>query len=218
MNKICNLLTVLMVTSMLFPNYGETRPKKKKEVSVSSVEASAPKGGSKFPFPIYTEKKYKAIYLPSGWMGDYGDIKVNDGATEAPRSGSTCVQIIYTAERKNKAGWAGVYWQYPANNWGNKQGGYDLTGAKKLVFWAKGAKGGETIAEFKVGGITGQTFPGDSDSASIGPIQLTNVWQKYQIDLVGKDLSNIIGGFAFSASADDNPSGFIVFLDDIYFD
>jgi len=39
---------------------------------------------------------------------------------------------------------------------------------KKLSFWARGDKGGEKIAEFKVGGITGEH--GDSDSASIGPV------------------------------------------------
>ena len=67
-----------------------------------------------------------------------------------------------------------------------------------------------------MGGITGE-YP-DSDSAAIGPIELTKEWQKYTIDLAGKDLSNIIGGFCFAASKDDNPNGFIIYLDDIIYE
>ena len=114
------------------------------------------------------------------------------------------------------AGWAGIYWQQPANNWGEKKGGYNLTGASKLTFWARGANGGEKIAEFKVGGITGE-FP-DSDSASIGPIELNKEWQKYTIDLKDRDMSHIIGGFCWAASKDDNPNGFVMYLDDIIYE
>ncbi len=173
-------------------------------------------GGIELPFRIYTEKGAKAYFTPSGWMGDFRDIRFNDAFKINPRSGKSCIQIKYTAERKNGAGWAGIYWQNPANNWGDKKGGYNLSKAKKLYFWARGMNGGEKIAEFKLGGINGTDFPGDSDSVSIGPIELTNRWRKYQIDLEGHDLSYIIGGFAFSASADDNPEGFTIFLDDIY--
>ena len=42
-------------------------------------------------------------------------------------------------------GWGGVVWQNPANNWGDKPGGWNLTGAKKLSFWARGDKGGEKV-------------------------------------------------------------------------
>jgi len=110
----------------------------------------------------------------------------------------------------------GIFWQQPANNWGDKKGGYNLTGAKKLTFWARGANGGEKIAEFKVGGITGE-YP-DSDSQSMGPVELTKEWKQYTLDLEGKDLSYIIGGFCFAASKDDNPNGFIMYIDDVIFE
>ena len=121
------------------------------------------------PFAVFVENNSKENHFaPSGWMGDYGDLKINQASTEMPRSGNTCIKITYSAKMSQGAGWAGIYWQQPANNWGEKKGGYDLTGATKLTFWARGAAGGEKIAEFKMGGITGE-FP-DSDSASIGPI------------------------------------------------
>jgi hypothetical protein len=42
--------------------------------------------------------------------------------------------------------WGGVVWQHPANDWGDANGGFNLTGAKKLTFWARGEKGGEKVS------------------------------------------------------------------------
>ena len=44
----------------------------------------------------------------------------------------------------------GVAWQHPVNDWGDEPGGFDLTGAEKLTFWARGAEGGERL-DFGVG-------------------------------------------------------------------
>ena len=39
------------------------------------------------PFAVYVENASKENHFaPSGWMGDYGDIKINLAATEKPRS------------------------------------------------------------------------------------------------------------------------------------
>ena len=70
-------------------------------------------------------------------------------------------------------GWAGVAWQNPANNWGEFDGGYNLTKAKKLSFWARGDKGGE-IVEFKLGG-TAANYP-DSENLTTGALTLKNEW------------------------------------------
>ena len=173
--------------------------------------------GAFAPFYVYKDQGARGNhYIPSGWMGDYGDLKVNPGCTTKVHSGTTSVQIKYTAKMAQNAGWCGVYWQNPPNNWGDKKGGFNLTGAKSLTFWACGEKGGEVISEFKVGGISGE-YP-DSDSASIGPIELSKKWQNYTIELTGRDLTNIIGGFCFSASRDDNPEGFTIYIDDIVFE
>ncbi|MFA5317835.1 MAG: hypothetical protein WC369_10505 [Dehalococcoidales bacterium] len=168
-------------------------------------------------FCIYTDRSSRDNhYTPSGWMGDYGDIKLDTGWKEGPHGGTTCVKITYTAEQKQGAGWCGIYWQNPANNWGMKSGGFDLTGAKKLVFWARGGKGGEVLAEVKIGGITGEYA--DTDTASIGPLTLTADWKEYIIDLTGKDLTYISGGFCWAASAADNPDGFTIYFDDVYYE
>jgi hypothetical protein len=168
-------------------------------------------------FIVYTDKSGKENhYIPSGWMGDTGDIKMNDQSTNNPNSGSTCIEFTYTAKRSGNQGWAGVTWQNPANNWGNKKGGFDLTGMTKLTFRARGAKGGEVIQKFTVGGIKG-TYP-DSASVEIGPIELSDTWKEYTINLAGKDLSYISGGFGWTTNSDLNPSGATFFVDDIKFE
>jgi hypothetical protein len=170
------------------------------------------------PFFVYADRGFVGNhFIPSGWMGDYGDLKIDQGVTDNPHSGKTSMKVTYTNNASQGARWAGIFWQQPANNWGTAAGaGFDLSKAKKLTFWARGEKGGEQIAEFKVGGIMGE-YP-DSDSAVIGPIVLNKDWTEYSIDLAGKDMSFVIGGFCWASNIDLNPNGIVFFLDDIRFE
>jgi len=156
-------------------------------------------------------------FAPSGWMGDYGDIQLNDHwQPKGKNSAKAVIRIAYTAEGKQNNGWAGMYWQNPANNWGSRPGGFNLNGMKKLIFKARGEKGGEKVEEFKAGGMTGDYA--DSASAAIGPITLAKDWQVYEIPLDGQELSSISGGFCWTMSRDYNPSGAVMYLDDIRFE
>ncbi len=167
-------------------------------------------------FDIYTDKvSSKNHYAPSGWMGDYGDLKFDDQCMEDPFSGTTCIKIEYSAAGSQGQAWAGIYWQNPPNNWGNRKGGFDLTGFNKLVFWARGKNGGEIISKVKVGGIKGM-YP-DSVEIEFGPIQLTPEWKEYSINLADKDLSYVSGGFCIILTKDQNPQGATIYLDDIRF-
>jgi len=168
-------------------------------------------------FYIYRDRNaLQNHFIPSGWMGDYGDLSIDDASREDPADGKTCFKITYRATVSQGFGWAGIYWQTPENNWGDKNGGFDLTGVKRLTFWARGAKGGEVIGEFKVGGIRGENE--DSGSVRIGPITLSREWTHYVIDLADVDLSHIVGGFAWAASYDNNPNGMTFYLDEIRFE
>jgi len=170
------------------------------------------------PFYIYKEFHSRDNHFaPSGWMGDYGDIRLDDHYRPAgSKEVKTVIRVGYLAAAKQNNGWAGVYWQNPANNWGSRPGGFNLNGAKKLVFKAKGDKGGETVEEFKVGGITGDYA--DSGSAAIGPIQLTKNWKEYEISLAGQELSSITGGFCWTMTRENNPNGAVFYLDDVRFE
>ena len=149
-------------------------------------------------------------------MGDLGNLMMSGAYVPTHDGTGTPLRVIY--HPSGSKGWSGVYWQQPANNWGERGGqtGYDLRGAKRLTFWARGEKGGEKIHEVRVGGIVGR-YP-DSDVAKTGPITLTKDWQRYQIDLTGKDLQHIIGGFGFILNKYDNVGTVTFYLDDIAYD
>jgi len=166
---------------------------------------------------VYTDDKSpKNHYVPSGWMGDHAGLKMDLASTEKPYSGATAVKFTFKPSSPNAVRWAGVFWQDPPNNWGEKDGGFDLTGATKLSFWARGAKGGEVIKEFKVGGIKGNFA--DSDEISMGPVTLENGWKQYSINLKGRDLTAISGGFCWATDLDSNPDGLTFYVDEIRFE
>jgi hypothetical protein len=196
MNKIHILIVLLMIAFLAGP-----------------AAALIPKTEEAMPFYVYADNNsQKNNFIPSGWMGDYGAISINQACRTNPYSGDTCIEVNYTGNLTQGSGWVGIFWQNPENNWGSKDGGFNLSKAKKFTLMARGAQGGEML-EFKIGGITGQ-FP-DSDTIGIGPIALTREWKEYIIDLTDTELFYISGGFVFAASRMDNPDGFVVYLDEI---
>ncbi len=189
------------------------------DVKFEADAAMKPEGKKQesMPFYVFSDRSsMKNHFIPSGWMGDYGDLKYDGSSKEDPYLGDSCIKVSYSAKRAQGAGWTGIFWQNPAHNWGTVDAGYDLSKATSLTFWAKGANGGERIEEFKVGGVMGEFS--DSDSAVIGPVILNKDWTKYTIDLKGKDMSYIISGFCWAANADNNPEGAVFYLDEIKFE
>ena len=179
------------------------------------VDDLTPQERAQLAFYIYSD--FKAIsnhYYPSGWMGDSRDLTFNQQYAKDVYAGKHCIRVQYSP--RGSGGWTGIYWQQPSNNWGDKQGGFDLSKATYLTFWMKGEKGGETIAEAKVGGFKG-SFP-DSAEASKKKIVLTKDWKLYWIDLRKKDMSYIAGGFAFIVNKADNPNGCTFYIDEIRFE
>jgi hypothetical protein len=168
-------------------------------------------------FYVYKDKGYPNHFAASGFMPDGRCVSINDAWVDNCQGSESCIQANFDRDcTATSTGWAGVFWLEPANNWGDVKGGYNLTGAKKLVFWARGEKGGEVVT-FKMGGVgMGHPYP-DSDGASSQPITLTKDWKEYSIDLTGKDLSHIIGGFAFVGTAKENQNNITFYLKNIYY-
>ena len=167
------------------------------------------------PFYIFNNSVLPPVknFCPSGYMPDGQGISMMGAYRDTLKEGFPGLKITFKAD--TYAGWGGVFWQNPPNNWGNLDGGYNLTKAKKVTFWARGDKGGETV-EFKIGGITG-SYP-DSDLISSGKISLTPAWKQYSIDLTRANLRYISGGFCFSVERNYNPNGCIFYLDDILYE
>jgi hypothetical protein len=166
-------------------------------------------------FYIYADFKSPLNHFyPSGWMGDSRDLSLNQNYAKTLHSGKNAIRIQYTPKVSNK--WTGVYWQYPANNWGDKGLGYDLSKAVYCTFWAKGETGLEVISEVKIGGLKG-AFP-DSCEVVKKNIRLTKEWKMYYLDLTKADTSNIAGGFAFVLKSKENPKGCVFYIDEIRYE
>jgi hypothetical protein len=165
------------------------------------------------PFVIYDDARVH--FHPGGLMGDAMDLYIINASDEKPGKGTSCIKVSYNGKASQGNRWAGVYWQEPQGNWGSIKGaGYNLTGAKKLKFLARGDKGGEQV-EFKCGGIAGD-FP-DTFRAETN-VTLDKEWKEFVIDLKGRDLSQVIGGFVFALNADKNPEGATFYLDEIRYE
>ncbi len=159
-------------------------------------------------------------FTPSGWMGDIRSIKFDGAYSLNPQSGSHYIKISYKPQFFSGHGWAGIYWLFPENNWGEKKG-FDLTGATELSFWARGEKGGEK-AEFKVGGVNCYPYhdPKKPYQDSLGPITtgvitLSKEWKEYRISLAGHSLKNVIGGFCWVTNIWQNPKGCTIYIDNV---
>ena len=168
--------------------------------------------GVKLPFTVYEEKgSPNNHYIPSGWMGNTKGTKMDDGCTSSPHGGKTCLRVEYS----EAADWSGIVWQDPANDWGDQAGGFNLTGAKKLSFWARGEKGGEVVS-FKLGILGSDKKYSDSATGEASGLKLTKEWTEYTIDLSGKDLTRIKTGFVWSLAGQGAPVVF--YLDDIRYE
>jgi hypothetical protein len=182
------------------------------------------------PQPTYVYKDADSPenhFTPSGYMGDCGDIQMDEAFAQNPHSGATAIKVVYRAKGKGPnecsygppCRWSGVYWQEPPNNWGKSKvfadKGLNLSKYTHLVFWARADRQG--TVKFLVGGITEQY--GDSlIKARSRTAQLGTTWQEFDIDLTGADLKHIIGGFAWMADQDHNPDGLTFYIDDIRFE
>jgi len=153
-------------------------------------------------------------YIPSGWMNGSANMQVDPNWQRKPHSGSSCFRVEWNGMSGTDGyKWNGIMWQYPEGNW-NTSDGHDLTNATKINFWARTDEPGVQL-KFQVG----NRF--DSSGEVITQwLTIDTTWKAYTIDLKGKSLKNVRGGFAFVFDNvhDPNPDGTVFYLDDITFD
>lgn len=164
------------------------------------------------PLVVYGEPDQpKAPFAPTGWMGNSKAMKLTERCEANPHSGKHCLRVDYTANDN----WCGVVWQSPANDWGDRPGGWNLSGAKRLSFWARGERGGEIITcEFGILGKDKRYH--DTGRAKLERPKLTTEWQLFTIDVSQLDMTRIKTGFVFTVTAGGRPVTF--YLDDIQYE
>jgi|LGOV01.1.fsa_nt_gb hypothetical protein len=194
--------------------------------------AKGEKGGEKMEFKVgginrdvynvYTDKNAaNNHYFPSGWYNGASNMAFNDNWMDNPHSGTSCIMVTWNGATGDDGGkWNGVAWQKHEKNWVGGSGyGYNLTGATKLTFWARTDE-----PELKVKFLMG--YPDDTSGEVLinettdGWEKLYTNWTMYEINLSGRDLSDIAGGFAFVFDDvnDPDPDGSTFYLDDIKYD
>ena len=134
-----------------------------------------------------------------------------------PRVGKTCVRATVKFLPPN---WTGIAVSCTPDYWGEKpsNSAYDLRGAVKLVFYARGDKGGETIQVKAC--ITGDKPFGDAAAipAATPWITLKKGWNRYELSVAKLDLSRVVTPFCFVTSRSHNDDAEItVFFDHIYY-
>ncbi|HEV3191059.1 MAG TPA: hypothetical protein VGY54_11205 [Polyangiaceae bacterium] len=182
--------------------------------------SAGPPAGS---IPFVVDSKFSAV----GFMGDPSTMFANcDAVGRASASAQGfCHHAVYTAGPK---GWAGIFWQYPASNWGEVAGYPMPLGATKVTFWARGAVGGESVA-FRTG-YTGfatalQPCTPDTVSGNTIALRLTTTWTQYSFSLMGAytqgaaPVQGLLGAFAWIGNApsgtDGGPGTLEFYIDDI---
>ena len=190
-------------------------------------------------FDVYTDLSAAGNhFVMLAKMGE--DVEIKPGCKEDPYRGTDSIENKFYGTGTSWGGWylmngvlEGEETQ-PKANWGDyPDAGFNLIGAKKLIFWARGKDGGERVEFFAFGvgrdPITGNpitSYPDSSPKVTICGklvtpcyITLTENWQQYTIDLKGLDLNYVIGGFGWVTNAPQNNNKSIIFyLDDIRYD
>jgi hypothetical protein len=166
---------------------------------------------TRFPVSVYEDSFNAMPWVPSGWMGSIESLTLDgEYSDQPPYEGFASIRMRY----EGKFGWAGVAWQHPPNNWGDLDGGYDLTGAKELELRARGEYGGEKVS-FGVGIIQKDKAHPDSGIRKVDGIVLTREWKRYTVPLRNVDLSSIKTGFVVTLTGRSTPV--TIYLDSIRF-
>jgi hypothetical protein len=186
-----------------------------------------------FDQTLYVYKDYldgSNNFTQKAWMGDsYDKIPAMSEDAEG-RSGSTGILAEINFEDHNWGGYMFINGilkagkTVPALDFGDTDAGLNLTGADKLVFYARGENGGERV-EFFLGGLGVHDFfdapyADTLKKATLGFITLEKNWTRYEIPLIDDDLSRVACGFAWMINQRNNRSADSVrfYLDDIHFE
>jgi len=191
------------------------------------VKNNRPELNEQKRFWVY-EDSHLNLWKAANWMPQEATtmIKVFDpNCEENPKFGKRCIRV--RIEKWTEPNWCGVAWAIPnpkdpaGGYWGEEPApGWDLRGAKRVVFWARAPK--PCRVQFKAA-IIGDKPYGDSAAspAQTDWLSLTPEWKEYTIDLKNVDLSRVITGFCFVTNRDaqsERDAAVDFYLDQIYWD
>ncbi len=164
----------------------------------------------RMPVVVYEDGFDGVPWAPSGWMGHVDALTLDGDHGGEVHAGKHAIRLRYTGT----FGWVGIAWQHPPNNWGDVDGGFDLSGANELEVWARGEYGGEKVT-FGVGLLGSDTDHPDSAIVKTDTLVLASEWRRYVVPLRGEDLSSLKTGFVVTVQGRQSPV--TIYLDGIRF-
>jgi hypothetical protein len=161
-------------------------------------------------------------YSPDGFYGDgetRGFLDVQRVCPDRPADAEgDCYTVTYVVGPRK---FAGVFWQYPHNNWGIDRGRQIAGGATKITFSARGKAGGERI-KFSAGQSDTPKF---HDIFHLSPLETTlpPEWTAQTVLLRGEKYNGpdgLIGAFevVFDAAGAKLGDTFVFYLTNLRWD
>ncbi len=200
--------------------------------------AGEAKGPPKGPFAV------SDYFAASGAMGDGAtpprlSIDEKNSACKQPRPAGArgnCFAFSYDPRLSTSVTpsvapvmWAGLYWQYPANNWGKEPGLSLPAGLSKVTFQAALGEGESDMADFAAGGIgfpksedpNQPNYPHDDSFRAPLTVGLNDQWTRLEIPLNATP-TELLGAFTWSLHYDDSDPSHAVtktlYIDDLFYE
>jgi hypothetical protein len=165
------------------------------------------------------------FFTPSGYMGDGARLGMleadvhNAGCKERPPGAvGDCYRFVYHPADNR---WAGVYWVYPANNWGSRAGRRIAGERFKEVRLQAASATPDLLINFLVGGINDPILPNRDRVSAQTSVRIGTEWQTIKLDVSGQDFDRLIGALAWSLPYPEDWDGqqpVVIYLDDIVWD
>ncbi len=145
------------------------------------------------------------------------NLQINNQTLDPDNSCEFCTQVIYTPGKERQAAIS-----YQADK-------VNLTGSKRIVFFAMGQKGGEQIAFVALGKTIDKSsgnvsnfhkniFPDLAFAIMTQKITLSKNWHRYEISLDNADLRNITNPFGFVIMAGNASANQVFYIKGLTFD
>jgi hypothetical protein len=157
-------------------------------------------------------------YSPDGFFGDgelRGRLELEKSCPQrAPGAQGDCYTLTYRPGVKR---FAGIFWQYPHNNWGFWPGHTVAPGASRITFQARGLRGGEAL-KVNAGQKDSPNAHKDSFQLEEMTVALTDRWAAHELPFSGADYqgpSGVLGAFMIALAAGDSDDAIVVYLDDV---
>lgn len=190
---------------------------------MSAAAGDMASGGGDMAAPLQGPAPFvvDTIFAASGYYNEAGGKIVDDAScpTRAGGKRGTCHHITYTPAAST-GGYAGILWQYPANNWpGPAQlPGYVIpTGYTRVQFWAWGAVGGEVLNFSALDSYKGgDGYDNGTKRSAASPITLTTTPTLYTVGVAGNyGAAGVATAFAWDLGSATHANQF--YIDDLVY-